>query len=98
MSHIVPESTTSAHTLNDTSTESVAPDLALNAMGNATSLALQTGEVVPVTYNGVKVGEATVLEDGNVSVSLYQHETFGSFRIKDGLFPTSYSFDTEEGQ
>lgn len=94
MSHIVPEPTTSAHTQNHTDTDSVAPDLALNAMDNATPPVLQTGEVVPVTYNGTKVGEATVLEDGSVSVHIFQHETFGSFRATSEM--TSFSFDTEE--
>lgn len=94
MNHIAPEPTTSAHTPNHTSTDSVAPDLALNAMGNATPLALQTGEIVPVTYNGTKVGEATVLEDGSVSVRIFQHETFGSFRATSEM--VSFSFDTEE--
>lgn len=93
-----PESTTSAHIPNDTDTESSAPGLALNAMGNATPPALQTGDVVPVTFGDVKVGEATVLEDGSVSVQLYQHKTFGAFRNKGGLYATSFSFDTEEGQ
>lgn len=93
-----PESTTSAHIPNDTDTESSAPGLALNAMGTVTPNALRTGDVVPVTYDGVKVGEATVLEDGNVSVQIYQHETFGAFRNKGEMYATSFSFDTEEGQ
>lgn len=91
-----PGSTTSAHIPNDTDTESSAPGLALNALGSATPNALPAGEVVPVTYDGVKVGEATVLEDGSVSVHIFQHETFGSFRDKVGM--NSFSFNTDGEQ
>lgn len=96
MNPTAPEPTTSVHIQSDTDTESVVPGLALNALGSATPNALPAGKVVPVTYEGIKVGEATVLEDGHVSVRLNQHETFGSFRSKGGMSITSYSFDNED--
>lgn len=93
MSHIAPEPTTSAHTPNHTGTDSVAPDPVSSVTESVTPNALQTGDVVAVRYDGVKVGEATVLDDGSVSVRLDQ-DMFSLFRDKRPM--VSFAFDTEE--